>query len=99
MKSEFEKLGYKVIGISKDSVKKQQNFIEKRNLTVNIIADIDEELCNYFEVIQEKNIFGKIGLGIVRTTVVLDEDFKVIKRYDKVKVKDHAKQVLSDLSE
>ncbi len=88
-----------MIGVSKDSVKKQQNFIEKRNLTVDIIADVDEKLCNYFDVIQEKNVFGKIGLGIVRTTVVLDDKFNVIKRYDKVKVKDHARQVLRDLSE
>ncbi len=99
MKSEFEELGYNVVGVSKDSVVKQLNFIAKRDLKVDIIADTNEELCNFFQVIQEKNVFGKIGLGIVRTTVVLDEDFNITKRYDKVKVKDHAKQVLANLSE
>ncbi len=97
MKSEFDKLGYNLIGVSRDSVKAQQNFIEKRNLTTDIIADTESELCNYFNVIKEKNVFGKIGLGIVRTTVVVDENFEVIKRYDKVKVADHAKLVLDDL--
>lgn len=97
LKSEFEKKGYTVIGASRDSASAQQKFIEKRELSVDLIADTESELCNYFGVIKEKNVFGKIGLGIVRTTLVLDKDFEVIKRYDNVKVSGHAQTVLDEL--
>ncbi len=97
LKNEYNKLGYRVIGISRDSVKLQQKFIETRNLTVEIISDSDEELCKHFDVIKEKKMFGKIGFGIERSTFVLDEDFNIIKEYRKVCVKGHAEEVLDDL--
>ncbi len=88
-----------MIGASRDSVKRQQNFIEKRELTTDIISDVDSELCDHFKVIGEKKAFGKISIGLMRTTIVLDEDLNEIKRYDSVKVKNHAQTVLEDLKE
>lgn len=89
MKSEFEKLGYEVIGVSKDKVESQQKFIEARQLTVPIITDDNGELCKKFNI-------GGLLLP-ARTTVVIDEDLNVIKRYEKVKVPNHAISVLVDL--
>ncbi len=97
LKNEFSKLGYRVIGASRDGVKAQQNFIKARNLTIDIISDKDEVLCKYFDVIKEKKMFGKIGFGIERSTFVLDENFEVLKEYRKVSVKGHASQVMEEL--
>lgn len=97
MKSEFEKLGYTVIGVSRDGEKAQQNFINNKNLSVDLISDKDEELCKIFKVIKEKKLFGKLGFGIERSTFILDTDFEVIKEYRKVKVPNHANTVLEEL--
>ncbi len=97
MKSEFDKLGYELIGASRDSIEKQQKFIAKRNLNMAIISDEDSILCDHFNVIKEKNVAGKKVSAIVRTTIVLDEELNVIKRYDNVKIKGHANEVLNDL--
>ncbi len=90
--------GYQLIGVSRDSVKAQQNFIAKRELTIDLIADVDSELCTYFEVLKEKNMFGKSYIGIERSTFVLDENFQIIKEYRKIKVAGHAKEVLENLN-
>lgn len=97
LKSEFDKLGYELIGASRDSVEKQQKFINKRSLNMAIISDEDSILCNHFDVIKEKSIAGKTVSGISRTTIVVDENLNVIKRYDNVKIKGHASEVLEDL--
>lgn len=98
LKSEFLARGYQLIGVSRDSVKAQQNFIAKRELTIDLIADVDSELCTYFEVLKEKNMFGKSYIGIERSTFVLDENFQIIKEYRKIKVAGHAKEVLENLN-
>lgn len=96
LKDQFDALNSTVIGISRDSVKAHQNFTEKQNLTINLISDKEEVLCNHFDVIKEKNMYGKKVMGIERSTFIFHNG-KLVKEYRKVKAAGHAEQVLEDL--
>ena len=89
----FSQSNANILGVSKDTLKRQENFKEKYNFAFDLIADTEEEICNYFEVIQEKKNYGKTYMGIVRSTFVIDQDGKLIKHWDKIRVKGHAQEV------
>ncbi|MEZ4720721.1 MAG: thioredoxin-dependent thiol peroxidase [Flavobacteriales bacterium] len=95
---ELKKKGFEVIGISADSMKKHQNFIRKFDLPFDLIADTELEIIKSFGVWGEKTTFGKTYDGIHRTTFIIDEDGRVIKRIDDVKSKEHAQQILDELN-
>ena len=86
-----------IIGISRDSLKSHTKFIEKFNLPFILLSDEKEEVCNLFNVIKEKNMYGKKVFGIERSTFIINEEGSLIKEYRKVKVKDHVSTVLKDL--
>lgn len=86
-----------IIGISRDSLKLHTKFIEKFNLPFILLSDEKEEVCNLFNVIKEKNMYGKKVFGIERSTFIINEEGILIKEYRKVKVKDHVSTVLKDL--
>lgn len=86
-----------IIGISRDSLKSHTKFIEKFNLSFILLSDEKEEVCNLFNVIKEKNMYGKKVFGIERSTFIINEEGILIKEYRKVKVKDHVSTVLKDL--
>ena len=90
----FEKLGYKIIGVSKDSLKSYMNFIKKTELDILLLSDVEKELGNYFEVVKEKSMYGKKYLGVERRTFLLDEKGAVIKEWRDVKVPGHVDEVL-----
>ncbi|MDN5511473.1 peroxiredoxin [Acinetobacter sp.] len=96
LKDQFDALNTTILGISRDSVKAHQNFTEKQNLTINLISDKEEVLCNLFDVIKEKNMYGKLVMGIERSTFIFHNG-KLVKEYRKVKAAGHAEQVLEDL--
>ncbi|CEI52317.1 Thiol peroxidase, Bcp-type [Acinetobacter bereziniae] len=96
IKDQFDALNTTIIGVSRDSVKAHQNFTEKQSLTINLISDKDETLCKHFDVIKEKNMYGKIVMGIERSTFIYHQG-KLVKEYRKVKAAGHAEQVLEDL--
>ena len=96
LKDQFDALNTTIFGISRDSVKAHQNFTEKQNLTINLISDKEEVLCQIFDVIKEKNMYGKKVMGIERSTFIFHEG-KLVKEYRKVKAAGHAEQVLEDL--
>lgn len=96
LKDQFDALNTTILGISRDSVKAHQNFTEKQNLTINLISDKEEVLCNLFDVIKEKNMYGKKVMGIERSTFIFHNG-KLVKEYRKVKAAGHAEQVLEDL--
>ncbi|HJF28710.1 MAG TPA: peroxiredoxin [Acinetobacter lwoffii] len=96
LKDQFDALNTTIIGISRDSVKAHQNFTEKQNLTINLISDKEEVLCNHFDVIKEKNMYGKKVMGIERSTFIFHNGI-LLKEYRKVKAAGHAEQVLEDL--
>ena len=97
LKDQFDALNTTILGISRDSVKAHQNFTEKQNLTINLISDKEEILCNLFDVIKEKNMYGKQVMGIERSTFIFHND-QLVKEYRKVKAAGHAEQVIEDLN-
>ena len=86
-----------VIGVSRDSLKSHDKFIEKFNLPFLLLSDEDESLCNLFGVIKEKNMYGKKVMGIERSTFIINEEGVLVKEYRKVKVKGHIDSILEDL--
>ena len=84
---DFNNLDVKVYGISADSKKKHQNFINKHHLNFDLLVDEDYQLANAVGVYQLKNSFGKESMGIVRTTFIIDEEGIIIDVIEKVKVK------------
>lgn len=96
LKDQFDALNTTIIGVSRDSVKAHQNFTEKQNLSINLISDKEEVLCNHFDVIKEKNMYGKQVMGIERSTFIFHNG-ELVKEYRKVKAAGHAEQVLEDL--
>ena len=96
---DFKSLNTEIVGISRDSLKSHQNFIDKYELPFELISDSTEELCNQFDVIIEKNMFGKIGKGIERSTFLIDPKGVLIAEWRKVKVAGHADEVLKTIRE
>lgn len=91
---EFEKLGCTVFGVSRDSIKSHENFRAKLETPFHLISDADEALCNAFDVIKMKNMYGKQVRGIERSTFVIDKDGNICQEWRKVKVDGHAAAVL-----
>jgi len=96
LKDQFDALNTTILGVSRDSIKAHQNFTEKQNLTINLISDKEEVLCKHFDVIKEKNMYGKKVMGIERSTFIFHNG-KLVKEYRTVKAASHAEQVLEDL--
>ena len=93
----FEKKNCVIFGISRDSLKSHENFKEKYQLVFELISDADEKICNMFDVIKMKNMYGKQVRGIERSTFLIDASGKVAKEWRKVKVEGHAAEVLASL--
>ncbi len=95
---QFQQLGYCIVGISRDSQKSHQNFMRKFGLNLTLLSDIEETVCRQFDVIKEKNMYGKKVLGIERSTFILNEQGQIMHEWRKVKAAGHAQQVLEALS-
>ena len=89
--------GYKVFGVSKDSLKSHESFKDKFKFPFELISDPDEKVCRIFDVIKEKSMYGKKYMGIERSTFLIDSNGKLIEEWRKVKVKGHVEEVLSAL--
>ncbi|WP_395329526.1 peroxiredoxin [Novosphingobium sp. BL-8H] len=95
LKSEFDAAGVALLGVSKDSAKKHQNFIAKHDLKAPLASDAEENgLSDALGIWTEKQNYGRTYMGMVRTTYLIGPDGKIARVWDKVKVKDHAAQVL-----
>lgn len=88
-----------VIGVSRDSVGSHEKFIGKYNFPFNLISDEDEKVCNLFDVIKEKNMYGRKVLGIERSTFLVDSEGILRCEWRKIKVRGHAKEVLHALKD
>lgn len=95
--SMLQEKGIEIIGVSADTAKKHQNFIAKYDLPFPLLADTELEVINAFGVWGEKKFMGRTFDGIHRVTYVIGEDGKVIKRFDKVKSKEHSEEILKAL--
>ena len=90
----FEKAGATIIGVSKDSVKRHDNFKAKHDLPFALVADTEGEACEAFGVWVEKMNYGRKYMGIERSTFLIDEKGKVLQVWRKVRVKGHVEAVL-----
>lgn len=95
--SEFEKKNAVVIGISKDSASSHEKFAEKYNLPFVLLSDPELQAIQAYGVWQEKKLYGKTSIGVVRTTFIIDEQGKIIKVMPKVKPDTNAEDVLKIL--
>ena len=97
LQKKFEKLNCIVIGISKDNIKKQAKFREKYNLTCELGADFENNVCEQFGVWVEKSMYGRKYMGIQRATFLSNEKGIITNVWEKVKVPGHADEVLAAL--
>ena len=86
-----------VLGVSRDSVKSHENFRNKQSFTFDLLSDPDEKLCTQFDVIKEKNMYGKKHMGIERSTFLIDEEGILIHEWRKVKVIGHVEEILEEI--
>ena len=94
----LKKLGFEILGISADSSKKHEKFINKYTLPFSLIADTERDIINSFDVWGEKKFMGRVFDGILRTTFVIDEEGIVRHIIDKVKTKTHSEQIIELIS-
>lgn len=97
--SKFKRNKTVVLGVSRDSLKSHENFKTKQKFPFDLISDADEKLCNAFDVIKEKNMYGKKVMGIERSTFIIDEEGVLRKEFRKVKVPGHVEAILEAVKE
>ncbi len=88
-----------VVGVSRDSLASHEKFREKQGFPFHLISDPDEKLCKLFDVIREKNMYGKKVMGVERSTFLIDADGKLRREWRKVKVDGHVDEVLDAVRE
>ncbi|MCK4865928.1 MAG: peroxiredoxin [Gammaproteobacteria bacterium] len=93
--TKFKRQNCIILGVSRDTLKKHENFKAKQNFPFDLLADTEEELCNLFDVIKLKNMYGKKHLGIERSTFLINDKGVLKQEWRKVKVKDHVEEVLT----
>lgn len=96
---EIQNLGAAVLGVSADSVEKHQKFTQKFELNFPLLADTEHELAEKYGAWREKNMYGKVSMGIQRSTFIIDPAGKVAKLWKKVSVDGHDDQVIDALKE
>lgn len=94
----LQKLGFEVLGVSPDTSKKHQKFIDKYEFQYSLLADEDKEVINAYGIWGPKKFMGREYDGLHRTTFVIDEEGKIEKIIQKVKTKDHAEQIIEEMS-
>ncbi len=94
----LQKLGFEVLGVSPDNSKKHRKFIDKYEFQYSLLADTEKEVINAYGIWGPKKFMGREYDGLHRTTFIIDEEGKIEKIFDKVKTKDHAEQILAEMS-
>ena len=95
---QFQEKGAVVLGVSKDSVTSHKKFEEKYGLPFTLLSDTEKEVLQAYDVWKEKKNYGKVSMGVVRTTYLIDEDGVIVKAFGKVKAADNPTQMLAELS-
>ena len=94
LQARFKRANTVILGVSRDSLASHEKFKEKQGFKFDLLSDPDEELCKKFDVIQEKTLYGRKFMGVVRSTFLIDADGKLRREWRNVKVKGHAEEVL-----
>ncbi len=95
----FENQNIKILGVSTDDEKSHQKFIAKYELPFTLLADTDHQVADAYTSYGEKQFMGKTYEGVLRKTFLIDERGKIVKIFDKVKVEEHAKEILEAFGE
>lgn len=96
---EMESRNVIVVGISRDSISSHKKFIEKYSLPFILLSDSEEEACKLYDVLKEKNMYGKKSIGVERSTFIIDEGGIVRKIFRKVKVDGHIDEVIKAIDD
>jgi peroxiredoxin Q/BCP len=99
LKGEFEDLDIHIIGVSKDSESSHAKFCDKFDLGIQLLSDESEELHNKFGVIGEKKNYWKVYIWVIRSTFLLDQNWKIVKEWRNVKATGHAEKVLREIKD
>jgi len=83
-----------ILGVSRDGIKSHENFKEKQAFPFELLSDADEKLCKLFDVIKEKNMYGRKVMGVERSTFLIDDEGVLRREWRKVKVPGHVDEVL-----
>ncbi|NHK30740.1 MAG: thioredoxin-dependent thiol peroxidase [Asgard group archaeon] len=97
--NDFDKMNATVLGISPDSIKSHQKFSDKHELKVQLLSDENKDILEKYGVWQEKSMYGKSYMGVIRSTILVDPDGKIAEIWEKVRVKDHVENVKQKLKE
>ncbi len=99
LREEFEKYNTSIFGISKDTVESHKQFCSKHGLSIDLLSDEDGKMLEAYGAWGEKNKFGKKSMGIIRSTVLIDESGVVVKHWKSVQAQGHAQEALHLVSE
>lgn len=94
---QFSEKGAIVLGVSKDSIASHKKFEEKYGLTFTLLSDTERKVIELYDVWKEKKNYGKVSMGVVRTTYLIDENGFIIKANDKVKASDDPENMLKEI--
>ena len=95
----IKRAGCNIVGVSRDSIKSHLKFIDKYSFKFPLISDQEEKLCNAFDVIKEKSLYGRKYMGIDRSTFLLNKKLKVLHIWRNVKVPGHVDEVIKIIKE
>lgn len=97
--NKIKKLGWNVVGVSRDTIKSHEKFINKYSFKFPLISDEDEKICKLFDVIKEKSLYGRKYMGIDRSTFLINHELKILNIWRNVKVKGHVEEVIKFIKE
>ena len=98
LRPQFEERGAVILGVSRDSVASHKRFEEKQGLSFTLLSDPELEVIQAYDVWKEKKNYGKVSMGVIRTTYLIDETGTIVKAFDKVKAAENPAQMLEELS-
>ena len=97
--NKIKKLGWNVVGVSRDTIKSHEKFINKYSFKFPLISDESEKVCKMFDVIKEKSLYGRKYMGIDRSTFLINRQLEVLNIWRNVKVKGHVEEVIKFIKE
>lgn len=97
--TDFNKLSVPIFGVSPDDIESHKKFIDKYKLKINLLADPDKKFCQAMGIIGERNLYGRIVVGILRTTFIIDPKGKIAEIFKNVRVKGHIEKVYIRIKE
>ena len=97
--NKIKRLGWNVVGVSRDTIKSHEKFINKYSFKFPLISDESEKVCKMFDVIKEKSLYGRKYMGIDRSTFLINRELEVLNIWRNVKVKGHVEEVIKFINE